>query len=167
MPEETFWAIRTFFEALARRHPLVLVFDDIQWGEPTLLELIEHIADWSTDVPMMLLCLARPDFLETNRSWGGGKLNATSLLLEPLRSEDGDALVRNLLGSAELAPRERGRIVEVAGGNPLVRRGDPLDADRRRSADAGGRSVGPHRRPRRRSRSRRRSRRSSPRAWID
>ena len=119
VPEETFWAIRTFFEALARRHPLVLVFDDIQWGEPTFLELIEHIADWSRDVPMMLLCLARPDFLETNRSWGGGKLNATSLLLEPLRSEDGDALVQNLLGSAELAPRERGRIVEVAGGNPL------------------------------------------------
>ncbi len=118
-PEETFWAIRTFFEALARRRPLVLVFDDIQWGEPTFLEVIEHIAEWSRDVPMMLLCLARPDFLETNRSWGGGKLNATSLLLEPLRSEDGDALVRNLLGSAELAPREREHIVEVAGGNPL------------------------------------------------
>ena len=119
VPEETFWAIRTFFEALARRRPLVLVFDDIQWGEPTFLELIEHVADWSRDVPMMLLCLARPDFLETNRSWGGGKLNATSLLLEPLRSEDGDALVQNLLGSAELAPRERERIVEAAGGNPL------------------------------------------------
>jgi class 3 adenylate cyclase/tetratricopeptide (TPR) repeat protein len=118
-PEETFWAIRMFFEALARRRPLILVLDDIQWGEPTFLELIEHIADWSRDVPMMLLCLARPDFLETNRSWGGGKLNATSLLLEPLRSEDGDVLVRNLLGSAELAPRDRERIVEVAGGNPL------------------------------------------------
>ncbi len=119
VPEETFWAIRTFFEALARRRPLILVFDDIQWGEPTFLELIEHVADWSRDVPVMLLCLARPDFLETNRSWGGGKLNATSLLLEPLGSEDGDTLVRNLLGRAELAPRERERIVEAAGGNPL------------------------------------------------
>jgi class 3 adenylate cyclase/tetratricopeptide (TPR) repeat protein len=119
VPEETFWAIRTFFESLARQRPLVLVFDDIQWGEQTFLELIDHIAEWSRDAPMMLLCLARPDFLETNRSWGGGKLNATSLLLEPLHSEDGDTLVRNLLGSAELDPRERERIVEVAGGNPL------------------------------------------------
>jgi class 3 adenylate cyclase/tetratricopeptide (TPR) repeat protein len=118
-PEETFWAIRTFFEAIAERRPLILMFDDIQWGEPTFLELIEHIADWAKDVPMMLLCLARPEFLEVNSAWGGGKLNATSLLLDPLRSEDSDALVRSLLGSAELAPGEREHIVDVAGGNPL------------------------------------------------
>jgi tetratricopeptide (TPR) repeat protein len=116
---ESFWAIRSFLEGLALRTPLVLEFDDIQFGEPTFLELVEHIADWSRDVPIMLVCIARPDLLDAHRSWGGGKLNATSLLLEPLTGEDGDLLVQNLLGSEELARSDRGRIVEVAGGNPL------------------------------------------------
>ena len=119
VPEETFWAIRTLFESLAQRHPIVLLFDDIQWGQPTFLELIEHIADWSRDSPIMLLCLARPDLLEVRRSWGGGKLNATSLFLEPLTDDESDILVRNLLGAAELAPLVRERIVDAAGGNPL------------------------------------------------
>jgi len=119
VPEETFWAIRTLCESLAQRQPIVLLFDDIHWGEPTFLELIEHIADWSRDAPIMLLCLARPDLLESNQSWGGGKLNATSLFLEPLTGEESDTLIRNLLGAAELAPPVRERIVDAAGGNPL------------------------------------------------
>ena len=118
-PEETFWAIRTLFETLARQDPLVLVFDDIQWAEPTLLALIEHIADWSRDVPMMLVCLARPDLLEIAPTWGGGKLNATSVLLEPLSEPDAAKLIQNLVGTTELDAGVRDRILESAGGNPL------------------------------------------------
>ncbi len=114
--------------AAESRRPVTVVFcdlvgstdlDDIHWGEPTFLELVEHIADWSRDAPIMLLCLARPDLLEIRPTWGGGKLNSTAVLLDPLRSAETDTLVLNLLGAAELAPEVRGRIVETAGGCPL------------------------------------------------
>ena len=118
-PEETLWAIRLFFEAQAARRPLVLVFDDIHWGESKFLELIEHIADWSRDVPIMLLCLARPELLETRPGWGGGMVNATTILLDTLQPEETDTLVLNLLRATELPPGVSGKIVETAGGYPL------------------------------------------------
>ena len=118
-PDETLWAIRRMFEVLARRRPLVIVFDDIHWGEPTFLDLIEQVADRSRDAPIMLLCLARPELLEVEPGWGGGKLNATTMLLDPLGSGDADELLRNLLGEADLPPGLRSRIVEMAGGYPL------------------------------------------------
>ena len=63
-PDETFWAIRRMVEAVARARPLLLVFDDIHWGEATFLDLVEHIADWSRDAPILLLCLSRPELLD-------------------------------------------------------------------------------------------------------
>ena len=82
--EETFWAIRRMFEAIAREGPLVLLFDDIHWGEATFLDLVEHVADWSRDVPILLVCMARPELLDTRPSWSGGKLNASTISLESL-----------------------------------------------------------------------------------
>jgi class 3 adenylate cyclase/tetratricopeptide (TPR) repeat protein len=118
-PEETFWAIRRMFEAIARERPLVLLFDDIHWGEPTFLDLIEHIADWSRDVAILLVCMARPELLDTRSSWGGGKMNAATITLEPLSDADCDTLVANLLGVAELHGEIRDRIAEASEGNPL------------------------------------------------
>src|SRR5207244_6711948 len=86
--EETFWAARKLFEALAREQPLVLVFEDLHWAEPTLLDLVEHVADLARDAPVLVVCLARPELLEERASWGGGKLNATSILLEPLSERE-------------------------------------------------------------------------------
>ena len=60
------------------------MLDDIQWAEPVFLDLIEHVADWSRDAPILLLCIARPELLELRPGWGGGKLNATTILLEAL-----------------------------------------------------------------------------------
>ena len=117
--EETFWAVRELLEALARRRPLVVVFDDIHWGEPAFLDLIEHVADWSREVPILLLCMARPELLEKRPGWAGGKLNATSVLLEPLSGRECEELVANLLGGAPFARRLRERIAEAAEGNPL------------------------------------------------
>ena len=117
--EETLWAIRRFFEASARDRPLVLVFDDIHWGEPTFLDLIEHIADWSRGSPILLLCMARADLLDVRPAWGGGKLNAATVSLEPLTEEQAGALVANFLGSAELPSELAEGIVEKAEGNPL------------------------------------------------
>ena len=97
----------------------MVVFDDIHWGEQTFLELIKHVADRSRDAPIVLLCLARPELLDASPGWGGGKLNATTMLLDPLQTDDTEVLLRNLLGRAELAPELRSRIVEMAGGYPL------------------------------------------------
>jgi tetratricopeptide (TPR) repeat protein len=117
--EETFWAVRKLFEALGRERPLDVVLENIHWGEPTLLDLIDHVADWSRDAPLFLLCLARPDLLERRSGWGGGKLNATSILLGPLSEQESKALMDHLTGGAELSPTARGRIAEAADGNPL------------------------------------------------
>ncbi|MGH3023609.1 MAG: adenylate/guanylate cyclase domain-containing protein, partial [Gaiellaceae bacterium] len=117
--EETFWAVRKLFEALARRRPLVAVFEDVHWGEPMLLDLIEHVVDWSRDVPLFLLCLARPEHLEKRPGWGGGKLNATSILLEPLTGPESNALIDQLAGGDELPEAARLRIAAACEGNPL------------------------------------------------
>ncbi|MGZ8662287.1 MAG: ATP-binding protein, partial [Actinomycetota bacterium] len=117
--EETFWAIRRFFEASARERPLVLIFDDVHWGEPTFLDLVEHIADWSRGSPILLLCMARSDLLEVRPAWAGGKSNAATVSLEPLTEEHAWALVTNLLGVTDLPTELAEAIVEKSEGNPL------------------------------------------------
>jgi len=120
--EETFWAVRRLFEAAGARRPLVVVVEDIHWAEPTLLDLIEHLADWVRDTPIMLLCLARPELLDSRGTWGGGKLNATAALLEPLGEDEGQALIDLHLAALPVADVDAGtrrRMLEVAGGNPL------------------------------------------------
>jgi class 3 adenylate cyclase/tetratricopeptide (TPR) repeat protein len=117
--EEAFWAVRKVLEHLARERPVVVVFDDIHWAEPTMLDLIEHLADWTRDAAVLLVCLARPELLEIRPGWGGGKMNATSILLEPLPGDDASLLVDNLLGLADIPRAARDRILEAAEGNPL------------------------------------------------
>jgi class 3 adenylate cyclase/tetratricopeptide (TPR) repeat protein len=113
------FAVRKLFESSARERPLVVYFDDLQWAEPTFLDLIEHVTDWSRDAPLLVLCSARPELFELRPAWGGGKLNATTVLLEPLTADETDELIERLLGSAELAEGMRERIVGAAEGNPL------------------------------------------------
>jgi len=117
--EESFWAVRKFLEALARDRPLVVVLDDVNWGEPTFLDLVEHVADWSRGAPILLVCLARPELLDERPAWAGGKLNSTSLLLEPLNDEEFDLLVSSHLGPGALEEGVRAQIMQVAEGNPL------------------------------------------------
>ncbi|MDP9261952.1 MAG: AAA family ATPase, partial [Actinomycetota bacterium] len=117
--EEGFIAMRGLLESLARTQPLVIVFDDIHWGESTFLDLIEHLAEWARDAPLLLVCLARPELLDVRPGWGGGKLNATAALLEPLSDEECTQLIENLVGRAELTDEVGARIAEAAEGNPL------------------------------------------------
>jgi len=116
-PAEAAWAVRKALESAAAELPLVVVFDDIHWGEPSFLDLIEHIADLSRDAPILLLCMARPELLDERAGWSGGKLNATTVLLEPLGREETDQLVRGLFSEGDESLV--GRIGEAAGGNPL------------------------------------------------
>jgi DNA-binding SARP family transcriptional activator/tetratricopeptide (TPR) repeat protein len=114
-----FTATRMLFEALARDRSLVLVFDDIHWAETTFLDLVEHLAESLRDSPVLLVCLARPELLDLRRGWGGGKVNATSVLLEPLSDAECAGLIENLVGGPDLAEEVAGRIAEAAEGNPL------------------------------------------------
>ena len=118
-PEETFWAIRHFIEAIAHDVPLLLIFDDIHWGESAFLDLVDHIAAWSRGVPILLCCMARPDLLDVRPAWGRGKSNATSISLGPLSGDECGALIGNLLSTTEVDDEVRHRIADAAEGNPL------------------------------------------------
>jgi class 3 adenylate cyclase/tetratricopeptide (TPR) repeat protein len=116
-PAEIAWAFRKLLESRAAERPVVVVFDDLHWGEPTFLDLVEHVADLSRDAPILLLSMARPELLDERPTWGGGKLNASNVLLEPLAPDETMELIAAL---SESVPEElRGRILEAAGGNPL------------------------------------------------
>ena len=117
--EEIAWAMRRLLEAVSLGAPLVVVFDDIHWGEEAFLDLVDHIADLSRDAPILLFCMARPELLDRRANWGGGKLNATTVLLEPLTAGDAEALVAGLLEGAPADEPLRARILEAAEGNPL------------------------------------------------
>jgi tetratricopeptide (TPR) repeat protein len=117
--EEIFWAVRKLLEALARKRSVIVVFEDVHWGEETFLDLIEHIADWARDAPILVICLARAELIEERPSWAGGKLNATSLLLEPLDGESCAELIENLLDDAQIGEEVKRRILQAAEGNPL------------------------------------------------
>jgi class 3 adenylate cyclase/tetratricopeptide (TPR) repeat protein len=114
--EEIAWGFRKLLEQEAQAQPLVCVLDDLHWAEETLLDLVEHVADLSRDSPILLLCMARPELLELRPSWGGGKWNATTVLLEPLNAAETEALLAEL---GEVSGELRDRIVRVAEGNPL------------------------------------------------
>jgi len=118
-PAEAQLSFRKLLEAAAVERPLVVYFDDLQWAEPTFLDLVEHLADWSRDAPIFLLCAARPDLLDLRPAWGGGKLNAASLLLESLSVKDSELLIGELLAEIELDEAMRARIVDASEGNPL------------------------------------------------
>ncbi len=117
--DEIAWAVRKLLEAAAADQPLVVVIDDVHWGEPALLDLIEHVADLSRDASMLLLCMGRPELLDRRPGWAGGKLNATTVLLEPLAASETDLLIDNLLAGARMETELRARISEAAEGNPL------------------------------------------------
>ena len=117
--DDACWAVRKVLEALGRERPIVLVVDDLQWAEPTFVDVIEHVADWARESPLLLLIMARPELLDARPGWGGGKPNATSVLLEPLGETEAGDLLRHLLGTARLADHAVARILDVAEGNPL------------------------------------------------
>jgi class 3 adenylate cyclase/tetratricopeptide (TPR) repeat protein len=116
--EETFRAVRRLVEALAHDRPLVLAFDDLQWAEPTFLDLVEYLAESAHDAPVLLLCLARPELYDGRPSWGGGKVNATTIALEPLAPVESEQLI-DVLGGRDLDESLRHTITEAAEGNPL------------------------------------------------
>ena len=113
--EEGFWAVRRFFEGLARRQPLVLVFDDIHWGEETFLDLLGYVVEWTSGVPVLVICLARKELLDRRPGWAGADLVA----LASLGDEECESLLRGLLGVEEVPRAVTEAIAGTAEGNPL------------------------------------------------
>ena len=116
--EETFWAIRRLIELVGRDRPLLAVFEDVHWAEPTLLDLLEYLAAFSSGAPIVLLCLARPEFLEQWPGWAIPQPGRSLFGLESLPDADALELVESL-GIEQLDAPTRMRIVETAEGNPL------------------------------------------------
>src|SRR2546428_8225458 len=116
--QELRWGMRRYFEERAKDAPLTLVFDDIQWAEDPMLEMIEHLAEWSR-APLFILCLARPDLRDRRPSWGGGLMNAGAVRLEPLSADETRRLIGALLSIDDLPAELRDTIAERAQGNPL------------------------------------------------
>src|SRR5207247_4910119 len=106
-------------EALAEHRPLVLVFEDLHFADDGLLDFVDHLADWVTGVPLLLVGTARPELLTRRPSWGGGKPNASTISLSPLSDDETATLVHAFLDRSVLDATLQQTLVERAGGNPL------------------------------------------------
>ncbi len=120
--DRLFWAVRSVIEAASRQHPLVLAIEDIHWADEGMLDLIEYLARWVRG-PALIVCLARDELLDRRPGWGGARLNATNISIEPLAGEDVRELVADLIGDSDFLNGNRAALVaeiaERSGGNPL------------------------------------------------
>ena len=117
--EESFTAWRRFIEGIASTRPLVLVFEDLHWADDALVAFVEHLVDWSSGVPLLVLCSARPELYERHPGWGGGKRNSNTISLSPLGADETARLLAALLQKAVLPAETQRTLLERAGGNPL------------------------------------------------
>jgi class 3 adenylate cyclase/tetratricopeptide (TPR) repeat protein len=116
--DEAFAAWRRYFEELAEERPLVLVFEDLHWADDNLLEFVDHLVDWASGVPLLVVSTARPELLTRRPDWGGGKPNALTVSLSSLSDDDIARLLAELLG-AVLPAETQVELLARAGGNPL------------------------------------------------
>ena len=116
---EAFAAWRRLFEAMAEQRPLVLVFEDLHWADDTLLDFVDHLAEWVSDVPLLIVATARPELLDRRPDWGGGKRNATTLSISPLSEVETATLIASLLDRAVLDAETQQAVLVRAEGNPL------------------------------------------------
>jgi tetratricopeptide (TPR) repeat protein len=116
---EAFAAWRKLLEALAERHPLVLVFEDLHWADDGLLDFVDHLADWATGVPLLIVGTARPELLDRRPDWGGGKRNAATVSIPTLTRDETAELVGSLLDQMLLPAELQSRVLVLAEGNPL------------------------------------------------
>ncbi len=110
-------AYRLLFERIAARGATVLVFEDLHWADPALLDFVEEMTDWSRDHPILIITLARADLLDRRPTWGAGKRGFISLTLSPLSDEDMSALVSGLVPG--IPDETLDGVVERSGGVPM------------------------------------------------
>jgi class 3 adenylate cyclase/tetratricopeptide (TPR) repeat protein len=115
--EQLFAAWRMFFERIAEEAPTLLIFEDLHWADPGLMDFIEHLMEWSRNSPILVLTLARPELLERRPTWGAGQRNFSSLQLEPLGDDDMSLLLKSV--AADLPKGVQEEITRRAEGVPL------------------------------------------------
>jgi class 3 adenylate cyclase/tetratricopeptide (TPR) repeat protein len=114
------WGFRALLEHVAaERGPMMLIFEDIHWAEPPLLDLIEYVVTWTRGTPLLVVCPSRPELIDTRPSWGGGRIESSRISLEPLDEAESRSLLGSLLAVDDLPAELRQRILERAEGNPL------------------------------------------------
>jgi len=116
---EAFAAWRRFLEELADERPVVLVFEDLHWADDALLDFVDHLLDWASGVPILVLATARPELVVRRPGWGGGKMNSSTIRLSPLSEAETQTLLHGLLGSSVLSAEAQRNLLARAGGNPL------------------------------------------------
>ncbi|MGH2393003.1 MAG: AAA family ATPase, partial [Candidatus Limnocylindria bacterium] len=119
LDREIAWAVRKLLEGVASTQPVLLVIEDIHWAEPPLLDLIEYLATWIRERPVLFLCLSRPELLDARPGWGAGRMEASRLQLEPLSRDETASLVGALLHVEGLPAALRDQVLDRAEGNPL------------------------------------------------
>ncbi|HET8527747.1 MAG TPA: AAA family ATPase [Gaiellaceae bacterium] len=112
-------AWRRYVEGLAEQRPLVMVFEDMHWADEGLLDFVDHLVDWATGVPLLVIATARPELLDRRSAWGGGKLNTATIALAPMSDEESAQVIHGVLEQAALPAETQQALVERAGGNPL------------------------------------------------
>lgn len=115
---ETYWALRALLERVATTMPLIVVFEDIHWGEPTFLDLVGYLGRSIHSAPVLLVCTTRPELFDTRPDWGEQVGGAETLDLDRLADEDAGALVETMFG-APLPRSLVAAIEQAAEGNPL------------------------------------------------
>ncbi len=117
---EIAWGFRRLAEhVIDDRGPLALVFEDIHWAEPPLLDLIEYVVTWTRDAPLLVICSSRAELLDARPAWGSGRMEASRIHLEPLTEEESRSLLGSLLAVDDLPAELRQRVLDRAEGNPL------------------------------------------------
>ena len=116
---EIAFGFRRLIEHVAAETPLIVVFEDVHWAEPPLLDLIEYVATWARDVALLIACTSRPELLDTRGSWGSGRMETSRISLEPLSEADSRSLLGALLAVDDLPVALRQRVLDQSEGNPL------------------------------------------------
>ena len=117
---EIAWGFRRLIEhRAATSGPQLLVFEDIHWAEPPLLDLIEHLVTWTREAPLLVICPARPELIDSRPAWGAGRMEAARIHLEPLSEAESRSLLSALLTVDDLPAALRQRVLDRAEGNPL------------------------------------------------
>jgi class 3 adenylate cyclase/tetratricopeptide (TPR) repeat protein len=117
--DELFNAWHRFLESLASKNPLVLVIEDVHWADPALLDFLEHLLDWSRDLPILLVCTARPELYTERPEWAGGRRDAVTIGLSALGPAETIELVSSLSKRTVMPAGAQQALLERSGGNPL------------------------------------------------
>jgi|HubBroStandDraft_1064217.scaffolds.fasta_scaffold02618_4 class 3 adenylate cyclase len=121
--EEISWAVRYLLGQLGKKRPVIMIWEDLHWAESTLLDLIDDVVSWLTDVPVLLLCVSRTELLDIRPTWGGGKPSAMTLEIPPLSPAESAELVAEIAASEEVSAHQAEalceRVAAECEGNPL------------------------------------------------